>query len=344
MQGILIILNWKFRLWKEKKRTIRLAPLFLLIPWMDRVSPYAALLPKFGLTIAETNPGFSILTNLGLDRLQIQDNTNVGSPTPPCKYDKSNACKDSLLDTTVSLKYLPIAYYDTGSITQGSNEDVCGGNPKVEIVTRDEGLDTLGPESPIKKLVSMPLDIGTQSVCHVSQPGIPPLNVLELSNAALAVEDTSSEGSFIPDTDADSEEESLAEGTLDTAWQSSERQYVAPFPTSHSKRTTNFRTRAGHKGSASTSTTTSQSTNNSTSTSSSSNHSRKRMLNSYDDHPADGDDDPPERPRCDISESQNLKGTINLACPFVKHDPEKYNPTDYHTCATKLWHSIDRLK
>jgi hypothetical protein len=214
----------------------------------------------------------------------------------------------------------------------------------VENATRDEGLDTLGPESPIKKLVSMPLDIGTQSVCRVSQPGIPPPNVLELSNAALAVEDTSSEGSFIPDTDADSEEESLAEGTLDTAWQSSERQYVASFPTSHSKRTANFRTRAGHKGSASTSTTTSQSTNHSTSTSSSSNHSRKRMLNSHDDHPANGDDDPPERPRCDISESQNLKDPINLACPFAKHDPEKYNPTDYHTCATKLWHSIDRLK
>ncbi len=68
------------------------------------------------------------------------------------------------------------------------------------------------------------------------------------------------------------------------------------------------------------------------------------MLDNHDDDLADGDDDPLEGPRCDTSDLQDFGGRFKLACPFVKHDPGKYNPVDYHTCATTAWGSIHRLK
>lgn len=308
------------------------------------VSPYAALFPRLDLTITETGSELSTITDLGLAILHIQDNPNIGSPTTYCKIDTSNASRGSSRNTIDSVTSPPIARCDTGSVATGSSDDVLASDSEVKYTMREEGLDTPDLEKHIDKAIFVPLAKGPQAISHVSQHEVSPPNVFALGLDAWTLEDTSSEGSFMPETDADSDGGRLAEYPLSMPWQSLEQQDTALVPVPPSKSTTGFTTCAGDKGSSSTSNIRPKSKNHSASKSSSSNHARERMLGNQKDRSADGDDDTPERPRFDVSYPQDLGHRVRLACPFFKHDPRKYNAADHHTCATAAWDSIDRVK
>jgi hypothetical protein len=214
----------------------------------------------------------------------------------------------------------------------------------VEKAVREGDHDNLDLQEPYDKLLSLPSSEEPQVVSNLSQPEFPSPNILELSHLALAVEDSSSKGSFNSDTDSESDGEWLDGRALGIALQISEQQGLAAFPTFDSKCIANFTNHAGHQGSASTSTTASKSAKHSASTSSSSDHSHKHVLCNYGDYPADEDDDPPERQRLDPPNPEGLDNSVELVCPFLKHDPRKYNLIDYRTCAITSWKSIKLLK
>lgn len=108
--------------------------------------------------------------------------------------------------------------------------------------------------------------------------------------------------------------------------------------------TATFNNHAGHRGSASNSTSTSKSANHSSCNSSSSNHGRKRSRENEDDGLEDRDNEPPERSRADLDESRVPRGSLKLACPFRKHDAQKYNLNQYRVCALTPLDSIMRVK
>jgi hypothetical protein len=109
--------------------------------------------------------------------------------------------------------------------------------------------------------------------------------------------------------------------------------------------TANVTDHAGDRRSASNSTSTPNSTNPSVRTSLSSNPSRKRGRNSGGSFSGgDRDDDPPERSTGKLPKQNDPRSSIKLACPFRKHNPQKYNPNDHHVCALTPCPSISRVK
>lgn len=304
------------------------------------------LLPGICLTVAETSPELSSSISLGIGTLHIQDNTNQGWPLTPCQDGSCKSSKKYLQETAASLTCTLAAPHDTGPVARGAGSDVQTDDSEVKKAVGEGDHDNLDLEKPLNELISLPLDKRPPFVSEASAPEVPPLNnILELNHLASAVEDASSQGSPMSDTDSDSDGVWLARRALAVAWQASDQHDMTTFPTFDSKWTAKFTNHTGHKGSASTSTTpASKSARHSASTSSSSHNSRKRSLGNDVGDPADGDDEPPERPRFYLPEPQDLVGSVKLACPFLKHDPGKYNPSDYHNCATTPWGSIDRLK
>jgi hypothetical protein len=267
----------------------------------------------------DTSSRLSSFTGLGIDTLHIRDTvaSPVGTPTPHC---------------------------DTGSVALGTNCKIQVSDSEVMKVVREGDHENLNPDKPLDKFTSLPFNERPQFVSDLSQPDVPPRNVLELSHLALAAEDASSQGSFMSGTDSDSDGKWQAGRALGIARQVSEEQDLTAFPSFDSKWMANFTNHTGHQASASASATSSKSAKHSASASSSSNNSSKRGVDSYGDYPADGDDDLPERTRLDPSTPEDLGNSVKLACPFLKHDPRKYNPIDYHTCATTPWNTIKLLK
>jgi hypothetical protein len=67
--------------------------------------------------------------------------------------------------------------------------------------------------------------------------------------------------------------------------------------------------------------------------------------NERDDELSNDDEDklPNELPGTDTLSNEAEIG-LRLACPFQKHDPKKYNPPNYRSCASTGWDSISRVK
>jgi hypothetical protein len=296
------------------------------------------------LTFADTPSKLSSFTSLGIDSLHIEDNTSLGSLSTPCQGGMSKSSKEPSQDTATSLAGTLISTCDPGSVARGTNASVQTGDSETKKAVREGYHDNIELGQPLSKVTSLTSSERPQLVSDLSQPKLPPPNNFELSNLDSAVEDASSQGSSMSDTSSNSDGEWLAGRTLSIAWEISEQHDLTTFPTFDSKWMVNFTNHAGHQGSVSTSTNTSRSAKHSASTSLSSQDSRKSLSGNHGDYPADGDDDPPERPRLNPSRPQNLDSSVKLACPFFKHDPRKYNPCDYHTCATTAWNSIRRLK
>ena len=118
---------------------------------------------------------------------------------------------------------------------------------------------------------------------------------------------------------------------------------MTTFQTFNPRWAADFTSNTGSGDNPSTSTTTSKSNKQSGSNSSSSNNGRKRSWDNEDEPPADGNDRPPNPFRLNSQRPQDLQLGLKLACPFRKHDSEKYNLHDYRVCATKPWDSISRL-
>lgn len=71
----------------------------------------------------------------------------------------------------------------------------------------------------------------------------------------------------------------------------------------------------------------------------------KFAKNERDDELSDDDEEklPKGPPGPDISSNEAEIG-LRLSCPFQKHDPKKYNPPNYRSCASTGWNSISRVK
>jgi hypothetical protein len=294
------------------------------------------------LTFPDTSSMHYDFTRLGIGTLQIQGNTSLSSLSTHCQGGTSESSKEPLKDTMASLAGTPISSCDTGSVVRGTNGNVEASESEVQKAVREEDHDNMDLKEPHDKRLSLPSSEKPRVVSNLSQPKFPSPNILELSHLALAVEDSSPKGSFNSDTDSQSDGEWLDGRALGIALQISEQHDLGA--TFDSKWIANFTNHAGHQGSASTSTTASKSAKHSASTSSSSHHSHKHVLLNHGDYPADEDDDPPERPGLDLSNPEDLGNSVKLVCPFFKHDPRKYNPIDYHTCATTSWKFIKHLK
>jgi hypothetical protein len=343
IQGHCNFLNTIIRIWKEKKRTIRLTHSYLLVSPVTKVSPRYILFSRYNLTTAGNTSGLSNITDSRLACLNFQYSTRVRSPKTFCKGDASIGKKDSSKDTTESLAY-PAILSNAGSVAQGSSNDALTGPCEVPDPIKEGIHGTPGTEEPLDRLTFVPLDEGRQSKSQESQPEDAPLTFVEQSIGALTLEDTGFDGSLITGIDEGSDREPLAGRELVMPLRFSERRETAIPTVPTSNWTIGITTCAGQTGSSSTPTVRPNSKINSTSKTPYSNHGQKRMLDNQEGHSADEDEDPPEHPRSDVSETRNLKTPNKFACPFFKHDPEKYNPTDYHTCATKSWPNSSRLK
>jgi len=114
-----------------------------------------------------------------------------------------------------------------------------------------------------------------------------------------------------------------------------------------SKLDAKFTSLAGYEGSSSNTTSNTTSTPNSANSSkrnsSSSGHGRKRSREEEGD-PAGGDGGPPEGSRLNPRGPQDHGGSLKLACPFYKHDAEKYNVYYYKFCVTAACDDIARVK
>jgi hypothetical protein len=121
-------------------------------------------------------------------------------------------------------------------------------------------------------------------------------------------------------------------------------QIMTAFPVFNPRWAADFTSSTGSGHNPSTSTTTPKSNKHPGSNSSSSNNGRKRLWGNEDDPPADGNDGPPDPLRLNPKRPQDIQLGLKLACPFRKHDPEKYSLHDYRVRATKPWDSISRLK
>lgn len=121
-------------------------------------------------------------------------------------------------------------------------------------------------------------------------------------------------------------------------------QVMSALPVFNPKWAADFTSNTGSGDNSSTSSITPKPNKHSASNSSSSNNDRKRSWDNEDDPPAGGNDGPPDPLRSNPRKPQDLHVGLKLACPFRKHNPEKYNLHDYRVCATKPWDSISRLK
>ncbi|KAK4195303.1 hypothetical protein QBC40DRAFT_289321 [Triangularia verruculosa] len=62
-----------------------------------------------------------------------------------------------------------------------------------------------------------------------------------------------------------------------------------------------------------------------------------------DDEDEDDDDGEGQRPGSSLSKRSSLS-TKKFACPFRKHDPQKYSLQEHEVCAVRSWGTISRLK
>ncbi|KAK4176860.1 hypothetical protein QBC36DRAFT_290127 [Triangularia setosa] len=62
-----------------------------------------------------------------------------------------------------------------------------------------------------------------------------------------------------------------------------------------------------------------------------------------DDDDEDDDDGEGQRPGSSLSKRSSLS-TKKFACPFRKHDPQKYSVQEHEVCAVRSWGTISRLK
>lgn len=111
-----------------------------------------------------------------------------------------------------------------------------------------------------------------------------------------------------------------------------------------SKWTANLTNHAGDKGSASNSTPTPSSSTLHKHNTPLTDYGRKRSWKDEGNPPTDGDGEPPEGSELNPRKPQDPRRIPKLACPFRKHDAEKYNQDDYLACVTRYWLSISRLK
>jgi hypothetical protein len=70
---------------------------------------------------------------------------------------------------------------------------------------------------------------------------------------------------------------------------------------------------------------------------------RKRSRDDGDGAP-DGSEGPPDPPTPSPESSVDHAHKLKLACPFRKHDPERYNLHNYRGCALSNWETTARIK
>lgn len=85
-------------------------------------------------------------------------------------------------------------------------------------------------------------------------------------------------------------------------------------------------------------------TSSSASNATSAGDNRKRRRDGDDNSADESDGEGPDRRRKKSLRPQDAKDHIKLACPYRKHNPRKYNLTDWSSCAVSGYTSIARVK
>lgn len=212
-------------------------------------------------------------------------------------------------------------------------------------------------------------NVRNQITSNFPRPKVSPPNCVEMSQLESNIDGDRFQGSPTPDTvsgeewssscytpdgileelgsGSDLEIPSSSSSALALVGQALAEDAMSAVTFFDSKLDAKFTSLAGYEGSSSNTTSNTTSTSNSANSSkrnsSSSGHGRKRSREEEGD-PAGGDGGPPEGSRLNPRGPQDHGGILKLACPFYKHDVEKYNVYDHKFCVTAACDDIARVK